>query len=76
MTPELRTYTIYDHPLDIPTGWVVREWIIGRPGEGPVAGKLVVVAGTLEAARAAIPPGLVMLTRSPEDDPYIVETWL
>lgn len=71
----LYTYTIYDHPLDIPTGWVVREWIIGRPGRAQ-AGRLLIVAGDLKAAREAIPPGLVMIPRSNEDDPYIVETWL
>jgi hypothetical protein len=71
----LTTYTIYDHPLDIPTGWVVREWKIG-PGGPPEVGELLIVAGSLEAARDAIPPGLFCLPRSPEDDPNVVETWL
>ena len=74
MTDDLRTYTIYEKPRDYPHCWVVREFRITR--DGPVPSDTVVIAPDLDKARSVIPPGLVCLARSPEDDPTIVETWL
>jgi hypothetical protein len=33
-------------------------------------------ADTLEGVRAHLPPGLVLLSRHPNDDPAIYETWI
>lgn len=74
MTDELSTYTIYDHPRDYPDSWVVRRWQV--VGAGPVDAGVVALAPTLEEARQAVPPGLVCLERSQDDDLTIVETWI
>jgi hypothetical protein len=68
-------YTIYDHPLDIPTGFVVREWLITGNG-APMAGELLIVSDTVEGAREVVPPGLYCLGRQADDDPAVVETWV
>jgi hypothetical protein len=34
------------------------------------------VADTLEEAQAQLPAGLVLLSRHPDDDPAIYETWI
>lgn len=69
----LFTYTIYEKPADFPDAWVVRRW----EATGDVEDRGVwCLAESLEAARESIPPDLICFTRSPEDDPTIVETWL
>lgn len=71
---ELRTYTIYERPLDFPEKFVVRGFTIRADSAEPDA--RVQVADTLEEARALIPYGCVCLARDPDDEPQIVETWL
>lgn len=71
----LAMFTIYDHPSDIPTGFVVREWMVVRGG-AIVDGGVVIVSDTLAGAREAVPPGLARLGRNPDDDPTVVETWV
>jgi hypothetical protein len=71
----LTVWVIYDHPRDYPEKWVVR----GQTVEGH--GKITPspdcsLHDSLVEARRAIPPGLVMLSRDPGDDPVIRETWL
>lgn len=66
-------YTIYERPLDYPSGYVVRSWLI-RPGEA-VAGDAQYLE-TLSEARSSVPEGLWCLDRSFHDDPVIVETWM
>ncbi len=65
-------WTIYDHPGDYPDKFVVRKFIVGT---SLIATQEVIVGATLDEVRDLIPPGLVCLTRSPDDDPVIVETW-
>jgi hypothetical protein len=67
-------YTIYDHPGDYPKHFVVRRWVI-VPGGYQVDDE-VRLFDTLEAAREAIDPDLICLTRAASDEPQIVETWL
>jgi len=67
-------YTIFDRPEDHPACFVVRRFEIGPGWARPRA--IVALAASLEAARAAIPPGLVRLARDPSDPPSVVETWL
>ncbi len=68
----LHMWTIYEHPLDYPEHFVVREWICCDP---PLAGPAR-LAETLEAARLLVPPHLYRQPRNPDDDPFIVETWM
>jgi hypothetical protein len=69
---DLPQFVIYDSPKDHPGKFVVRMWRIGLQ-MGPT--DTMAVFDTLEQARAFIPLGLFCMTRSPEDDPVIVETW-
>jgi hypothetical protein len=71
----LCTYTIYDHPLDCPEKFVVRQFVVAT-GPDPVPGPIVAETETLAEAREAIPRGLICFPRQPGDDPVIVETWL
>lgn len=70
---DLVTWTIYERPLDYPTGYIVRAWIASagnvRPGVG-------LKAPTLDVARSYVPAGLVRLPRFHGEDPCIVETWI
>jgi hypothetical protein len=70
-------YTIYDHPADYPEHWVIRAWrILAHSADPEPRPEGVVLVTTLEAARAAIPPGLARLPRQVNDDSKIVESWL
>lgn len=76
MTFPLEQYVVYDHPRDDPDHIVVRRWEIGP---GMITAKESTPVETLDEARAYIQseaPGTVMLYRSPEDDPAIMEVWL
>lgn len=70
----LQIWTVYDHPRDYPDGFVARMHVVGRGAHGPTARALY--GATLGDVRAALPPGLTCLARSPDDDPRIVESWI
>ena len=71
----LRMWTVYERPKDYPDDYVARLWEVDANGPRPTAS--IVIAPSLEIVRdEMMQMGLVMLTRSPEDDPAIVETWL
>lgn len=75
MASELVQWTIYDHPADFPNNYVARQWLIGPRGVTPGT---YAIHPHIEALRAYIQtqlPGAYCLTRSPNDDPVIVETW-
>jgi hypothetical protein len=68
---ELALWVIYDHPRDFPNCIVARKWVLDRPTLEHME------FATLEDARNHFRRwGLVCLTRNPEDDAKIVETWL
>lgn len=72
----LSQWVVYDHPTDYPQCWVARLWTIDPHKVEPSG--TVILADTLDAVRAEIAvrdPGVVMLTRSPDDDPCIAEVW-
>lgn len=74
--PYLRMYTIYDHPTDYPNHFVVRGITI-REGHIIHDHIATAIVDTLREARAAIPMQYsARISRSPEDEPQIVETWL
>jgi hypothetical protein len=71
----LAMWTIYDHPTDHPTAFIARKWMVDESGPHPTTDALISnVLGDLRSALRAM--GLTVLTRSPDDDPKIVETWL
>jgi hypothetical protein len=69
----LAVFTIYDHPLDHPDGFLVRRWVVTNGEPLPREWRK---AATLEEARTLLPPGLHCLGRNPDDDPKIVESWI
>ena len=71
----LHMFTIYENPRDYPGRFVVRESVVNADSSIVVSDNPVAIVHSLEDARAAVPPGLVMLTCSPEDDPVVVEVW-
>jgi hypothetical protein len=74
-TGTLTMWTVYDRPRDFPENFVARCFDINP--DGAAATPHVIVAKSLRhIRRTLLRAGLVMLTRSPEDDRKIVETWL
>lgn len=67
----MAVYVIHRNPTDHPDKWVVRQRSV--PGGGRLACAIV---DTLEEARAAIPLGLIRLTRIPGDAPDVFESWM
>lgn len=75
-TPDtLDLWTVYDHPTDFPDGFIARLWRVGENNR-PCATDRVCIGATLDAVRAQLPPGLHRMSRMPDDDSVIVETWL
>lgn len=74
MTGSLSLWVIYDSPLDYPGQFVVKRWEV-EDGSVTVTDD-VTIAATLQAAREAVPPGKVLLSRSEEDATVISETWV
>jgi hypothetical protein len=68
-------FTIYDHPTDAPTAFVVRRAEVIRGKKEPVH-REAFQAATLAAARALVPTDRVSLGRNQADDPKIVEVWV
>jgi hypothetical protein len=69
----VRQYAIYEHPLDYPEGYVVREWLI-------TAGKVEAGEGkqapTLEEAHKLLPDGVSQIQNPGETDEKIIEVWM
>jgi hypothetical protein len=71
----LTLWVIYKNPSDYPGKFVLRAQVAYPGGEVRLHPDCM-VCDTLEQAREGVPPGLVLLTRAPEDDPVIYETWI
>ena len=65
-------WTIYQHPADHPTKWVLRACTITNGV--PVPAAEVVTADSLEEIRAHVPEGCVLLARDPADAPVVFES--
>lgn len=77
----LPIWTVYWSPIDMPDKAVARPMFIGRPdGDATKSTMLVsracLVADTVEAVRALLPPNLFRMPRATDDEPQIVESWL
>lgn len=71
----LTMWTVYDHPRDQPDAIVARRFEVTSSGATPTSELLRF--GTLRAVREYFSTrGLFCLTREPDDDPNIVETWM
>jgi len=71
----LQMWTVYDHPRDFPTEYVARMFEVDAAGARPTA--MVLASISLDLLRDELAArGLTPLTRSPDDDPKIVEVWL
>jgi hypothetical protein len=69
----IKMYVIYERPKDYPDRYVLRQWIID---EQPSPTGWFVLADTLEAVRAFVPPYCIRFERNPSDEPQIVESWI
>lgn len=76
MSDELQQWTIYDHPADFPNNYVARQWFVGASGARPGDYAVHPDPDKLRDYIQQQLPGAVCLTRSPEDHPTIMETWL
>lgn len=76
-TSKLRMLVIYDHPTDLPDGFVMRAHHVLSDGSH-VAEKEAIVydAPTLESVRELVPHGMINIGRSSSDDSKIVEVWV
>jgi hypothetical protein len=74
----LSIWTIYDHPSDFPHSFVARRFEVGpERSEHPLATCDIAQSENLDALRHSFgEAGLVCVSRAPEDDPNIVESWL
>lgn len=72
----LLAWTIYDHPADFPTSFVLRPLSVQEGRVVPLAFHML--AETAEEARLMLPcpPGMVCFPREPKDAPCIFETWM
>jgi hypothetical protein len=71
-------WAIFDHPVDFPENFVVRENIVKRTGKGQCAifiSPYVMFTTTLEDAQKLIPPGLFRMPKQEGDPINLVETW-
>jgi len=76
MSDALAMWTLYDNPLDMPgCPYVARLSEVN--GDGVKTTSMILWSEDLEELRASMmSQGLTCLTRSPEDDPKIIEVWL
>jgi hypothetical protein len=77
----LSVWVIYQNPRDYPGRVVVRRQVVRVVVPGQTADIVpdpapVAVVDTVTEARRALPPGLVLCPRFPEDDPALVEAWI
>ena len=71
-TKALPVYTLYDHPREYPTGYIVRIFRNAEPDSEPFLwGKSLHVIEQIMGEK-----GLMWLVRMPADDPVIMGTWI
>lgn len=71
----LAMWTIYDHPADYPDGFIARMHEVATKGGTHPTSKTL--KGELDELRQLFwRAGLLKVTRHPQDEPQIVETWV
>lgn len=69
-------WTVYERPVDFPTGFIARKWEVhGASGVASPTTHTLTDA-TLDGLRAKLPQGLHSMPREALDETQIVETWL
>lgn len=72
---KLTVWTIYDHPADYREGFVLRAHFVMDDG-AVQADTAAWYADQVDKLRIMVPPDRVRMTRHPDDDPAILETWI
>ena len=74
--PEM--WVIFEHPADHPDQFVARRFVEVEGAAKPQLTSDILVSPDLDALRATLclKKHLGCLSRAPDDDPQIVETWL
>lgn len=69
-------WTIFNRPSDFPGGYIARLFEVHATSDGGSQPTGHTMTGELAFIRTWMDfQGLTCLTRSPEDDPTVVETW-
>ncbi|GEM_PF-1511854 len=71
---ESSVWSIYDHPRDHPSSFVIRETVAG--GTRLVISPAAMYANTVEDAHAKLPPGSTILPKDPQNPPNLIEVWI
>ena len=71
---ESSVWSIYDHPRDHPSSFVVRETVAGATRIVISPGAMY--ANTVEEAHAKLPPGSTILPKDPQNPPNPIEVWI
>lgn len=75
MADPLSVWTVYDHPLDYPGGYIARRHEAHADGCRPTED--TITAPTLQEIRDYMDlMGLACMPREVGDDPCIVESWI
>lgn len=72
---DLETWVLYDSPKDMPGYFVLRRFVVTK-GEVMGSPKAFWCRDAEPLRAKMVDRGLVCLTRSPNDEPHIVETWI
>ncbi|HEX8957375.1 MAG TPA: hypothetical protein VF798_13930 [Burkholderiaceae bacterium] len=67
---DLSMWVVYEEPPGFPDQYVARRYVLEKDTGDYVVGD------TLNDVRAKLPPGLMRLERSPQDDPQVRESWI
>lgn len=73
---QLKTYVLYEHPLDHPGRYVVRCHYTRMDGTVEASPSCALFDSLAEAREHCRGLGLAQVARHPSDDPVIVETWV
>jgi hypothetical protein len=71
---ESSVWSIYDHPRDHPSSYVVRETVAGATRL--VISPAAMYANTVADAHAKLPPGSTILPKDPQNPPNLIEVWI
>jgi hypothetical protein len=72
----LSMWSVYRCPLDYPSHWVARRFLIGGGRPDPEPTKDMFIAHSLDEVHKLLPPGMVLIPRSPGDHPTLIESWI
>jgi hypothetical protein len=71
---ESSVWSIYDHPRDHPSSFVIRETVAGATRIVTSPGAMY--ANTVDEAHAKLPPGSTILPKDPQNPPNLIEVWI